>query len=91
MMTSTVVKRKGHEEKFSEAKLRKTIFSACVAAHMEQQACMETSKKVVAEIKSWANKKKSVRSADIFRQAAISLKKRDKNAAYMYETHRDIS
>ncbi|MBI4018661.1 MAG: hypothetical protein HY364_00220 [Candidatus Aenigmarchaeota archaeon] len=90
-MASTVVKRKGHEEKFSEAKLRGAVLGACGAAHMERKVSMEISKKVVAEIKAWADKKKAVSSDDIFRQTIKALKKHDKNASYMYETHRDIS
>jgi len=90
MMTSTVVKKKGHEEKFSEAKLRRTVVNACAAAHMGRDACSQTAKKVVAEIKSWVMKEKAVTSDEIFRRASKALKKHDKNAAYMYETHRDI-
>lgn len=91
MKIKTVVKRLGHEEKFDERKLYKTISNACFAAHMKRKTCSETSKKVVNEVEKWVSGKGKVTSNQIFLRTIKIMKKYDKNAAFMYETHRDIS
>ena len=86
-----VVKRKGHEEKFSEKKLYKSCYYACKSAHLGAKECAKISKDVTAGVKKQIGKKSCVSSSTIHKTAAKLLRKHNRDAAFMYETHRDIS
>ncbi|MBI3413157.1 MAG: hypothetical protein HY051_03695 [Candidatus Aenigmarchaeota archaeon] len=86
-----VVKRKGRTEKFDERKVYASCYSACMTCGMKERECEMVATKISAEIKKWVRKEKRVTSLQIFRKVASVLKKVHKPAAFMYETHRDIS
>ena len=86
-----VIKRKGHKEKFDERKVYGSVYAACQICEMNEKNCEKVAASVTKEIKSLVKKNKIVNSEEIFKNAAKILKKHDKDAAYMYETHRDIS
>ena len=78
-------------EKFDERKLYASCYSAFLGAHLDHAEAEGLCEKVAKEIKKWIKDKKKVTSDDIFRQTAKVMKKHHKEAAFMYETHRDIS
>ena len=86
-----IVKRKGHTEEFDERKVYASCYAACLSSHVEHTAAEKICEKVAKEVKTWARKKKTVDSSDIFKKVISTLKKHNKDAAFMYETHRDIS
>lgn len=86
-----VVKRKGHEEKFDERKVYASCYAACLSSHIEIKKTEKICAKVAKEINSWIKSKTCVSSNEIFKMTIKLLNKHDKNAAFMYETHRDIS
>ena len=86
-----IVKRKGHKEYFDERKIYASCYAACLSAHMRHQHAEKVCEKVVRDMKKWISTKKEVTSAHIFLETAKLIKKHDKNAAFMYATHRDIS
>ena len=86
-----IVKRKGHAEEFDERKVYASCYAACLNAQIEHKKAEKICEKVSRELKAWARKKKYADSSDIFREVIAEMKKYDKNAAFMYETHRDIS
>ncbi|MBI4171066.1 MAG: hypothetical protein HY514_05175 [Candidatus Aenigmarchaeota archaeon] len=86
-----IVKRQGHKEKFDSRKIYASVYYACRSTHMGKKACEKTAGKVSTEINTWAKSKSSMTSDQIFREIAKRLKKYDTDAAFMYETHRDIS
>lgn len=86
-----IVKRHGHVESFDERKVYASCYAACVSCHLPKQKAEAISSKVSMEIKSWIKTKRAVTSSEIFRQVTRSLKKYNKDAAFMYSTHRDIS
>jgi len=86
-----IVKRKGHEEHFDERKVYASTFAACLNVHMKKEAAEKCADKVTGEIKKWMKKKSEVSSYKIFKEVINILKKYDKDAAFMYETHRDIN
>ena len=86
-----IVKRWGHKERFDERKVYASCYAACLSAHMEHEKAEKICKKVTSEVKKWITKKKAVTSHEIFLQVAGTIKKHNKNAAFMYATHRDIS
>ena len=86
-----VVKRKGHSEEFDERKVYASCYAACISTQIEHIKAEKICEKVTKEIKAWARKKKAVDSSDIFKKIIFVMKKHDKDAAFMYETHRDIA
>ena len=86
-----IVKRKGHTELYDERKVYGSCFFACRNAHLSEQEAEEICNKVAAQITKWVKKKKLVTSDDIFRVLISELNKHNEDAAFLYETHRDIS
>ena len=86
-----IVKRKGHTELYDERKVYGSCFFACRNAHLSEKEAEEICKKVCTAITKWVNKKKIVSSNDIFKVLIQELKKHNEDAAFLYETHRDIS
>ena len=86
-----IVKRAGHTEIYDERKVYGSCFFACRNAHLTELQAEDICGKVSASVTKWANKKKVIYSDDIFKVLIMELKKHNEDAAFLYETHRDIS
>ncbi len=86
-----IVKRKGHTELYDEKKVYGSCYFACRNAHLSEKKAEEISNKVCIAITKWMKKRKVVSSNDIFKIITQELKKHNEDAAFLYETHRDIS
>lgn len=86
-----IVKRKGHREKFDEKKVYGSCYFAARSCHHTEEKAEEIAQKALLELKKWLKEKKEVNSREIFGFLCQELKKIDKDTAFMYETHRDIS
>ena len=86
-----LVKRAGHKEKFDERKVYASCYAACINCHHEKKKAEKMCEAVMKKVTAWVNGKKQVTSGDIFKQVVAILKKIDKEVAFMYETHRDVS
>ena len=86
-----IVKRKGHTEEFDERKVYASCYAACLNAQIGHKNAEKISEKVSKELKAWVTKKREISSDGIFKKVVASMGKYDKDAAFMYETHRDIA
>lgn len=86
-----IVKRKGHTEEFDERKVYASVYSACLAAHNDHNDAENLANIVSREIKYWILKKEIVISSEIFKKVIEELETLNKETAFMYKTHRDIS
>ena len=86
-----IVKRAGHTELYDERKVYGSCFFACRNAHLSKKESEEMSNKVCKAVTKWIKTKKIVSSNEIFRMLIKELKKHNEDAAFLYETHRDIS
>ena len=86
-----IVKRKGHTELYDEKKVYGSCYFACRNAHLSEKEAEQICNKVCAAITKWVKTKKVVSSNDIFKKLIEELKKHNEDAAFLYETHRDIS
>lgn len=86
-----IVKRKGQNQDFDERKLYASVYAACLSAHEHPEGAEATANLVCREIKNWMKDKDDVTSDQIFEEAARELKHLNKDAALMYQTHRDLS
>lgn len=86
-----VVKRRGQEEHFDERKVYASVYAACLSAHVDKQEAESIAHLVAREIKKWVEEKQEVSSDAIFKKVGEELGHLNKDASFMYTTHRDIS
>lgn len=86
-----IVKRKGHKQEFDERKVYASVFAACLSAHVLHEEAENISGLVTREVKKWIEDKDEVTSGQLSKQGAEELEHLNKEAAFMYKTHRDIS
>lgn len=86
-----IVKRRGHKQQFDERKLSASIYAACLSADVGKEQAATTADLVVKKVKIWIDDKKEVTSDAVFKVTAEELNHLNKEAAFMYTTHRDIS
>jgi len=85
-----IVKRRGHIEEFDERKVYASCYAACLNTQIKHEEAEKICAKVSKEVKAWARKRKYADSSEIFKKVIAALKNHDENAAFMFETHRDI-
>lgn len=88
---TTIVKRRGQKQEFDERKLYASIFAACLSSHVKHEEAELIANLVTREVKKWLEGKEEVNSDQIFQKAGEELKHLNKEASFMYLTHRDIS
>jgi len=86
-----IVKRRGHKESYDERKVYGSVYSACMSAHIPEQKAEKVSEAVCKDVNRWIKNKAAINAHQLYAQIAVSIKKHDKNAAFMYETHMDVS
>lgn len=86
-----IIKRKGRKEPYDNHKVYASCYAACLNTHMPKEEAEGISRDVMKEIDQWIDEKKDVSSQDIFQEVTKTLGKYNKEAAFMYETHRDVS
>ena len=86
-----IVKRKGHNESFDERKIYASCYHAIRMASVSEVKSEAICEKIMFDIKKWLKHKKVVNSKNLFKHTIAILKKHDKDAAYLYESFRDIN
>lgn len=86
-----LVKRKGHKQRYDNKKVYASVYAACLACHYKDIKAEKIAGSVTKQIDKWIKDKKAVTSNQIFMTAIVYLAREDKDAAFMYETHMDIS
>jgi len=91
MKIKCIVKRAGVCEKYDERKVYGSIYGACYVVERSEKDCEKIANIVSKKVTKNVRNKIEVDSQKIKSIVIKELKKKDKNAAFMYETHRDIS
>ena len=86
-----IVKRKGHVEKYDEKKVYASCYFACKTVEMDNKKCESICDKIVEATTAWARKQDPLTSDMIFSFIGKELTKHDKDAAFMFSTHRDVN
>ena len=86
-----VVKRAGYEELYDERKVYATCYYAAKATHLKTKNAEDLCSKVVKDVSNWIIKCTCVTSHQIHAQIVKSMRKYNRDVAFMYDTHRDIS
>lgn len=86
-----IVKRKGHKQEFDEKKVYGSIYAACLSTRINKEEAENIAGLVTKEVTKWIDEKEDISSDGIFKKAGEELQGLNKDAAFMYKTHRDIS
>ena len=86
-----IVKRRGHTEKYDEKKVYGSCYYACMSANVEEKDAEKIAKDCMKKVSTWMKGKKQVTAHQIYKVTSTAIRKHDKNAAFMYETHMDVS
>lgn len=86
-----IVKRRGHEERFDERKVYASVYAACLSSHVPHRQAEQIAGKVCRDINRWIDNRRGVTADQLFREITKALRHYQKDAAFMYETHRDLS
>ncbi len=91
-MNSYVVKSGGlHEsEIFDPLKLHGSLMAACLAVRSLEGEAHMVAQKITEKVIDWLDSKTEVTSNDVRRIAANNLQTYQPEAAYIYETYKDI-
>jgi len=86
-----IIKRKGHKEQFDERKVYGSAYAAFLNAHHEKEEAEKFSADVCEDVKNWIAARPEVDSDELFLKITEAIRTRDNDAAFLYETHRDLS
>jgi transcriptional regulator NrdR family protein len=85
-----IVKRKGYEEAFDERKIYASVYAACMSLRMADGEVELIAQTVTKDVKEAIHGAEVVSSNIIHKHVVKSLEQYNADAAYMYDTHRDI-
>ena len=86
-----IVKRKGHNQEFDSRKIYGSVFASCMVLRMSDGEAELLADTVSKEVSNQVAGASQVSSTQIHNWVVESLKKYNPDAAFMYDTHRDIS
>ncbi len=86
-----VVKRRGHKEAYDARKVYGSVLIACMGTHVNEKKAEKIALSVSNDITKLVEKSHSITAHEIFYEVTRRLKKHHADAAFMYETHRDLS
>lgn len=86
-----IVKRRGYKQEFDERKVYASVYAACLSAHVEHHQAEEIAGKVTDKVKTWIKDRHEVSSNELFKRIGEIMMDYQKDASFMYLTHRDVS
>jgi|SRR3989344_7171219 len=89
--TKHIVKRRGHTEPYDEKKVYASAYAACRNTHLSEQESEKIADTVMRKVSQWVLSQEEVRSQEIFVHTTEALRELARDAAFMYETHRDLA
>lgn len=91
-MTETrIVKRRGYKEAYDEKKIYASVYAASLNAHLNKLEAEKIAERVSRELTIWIEERPETGSDEIFRRVFELLGEENKDAAFMYRTHRDLA
>ena len=75
----------------TKKKIYGSCYFACRNAHLSEEEAEAICSIVTAHITKWISSRRIVTSSEISRVLTHELGKHNEDAAFLYETHRDIS
>lgn len=89
-MKQCIIKRHGREEHYDERKVYASAYAACLNAHLKKEEAERIASGVSMVITAWVDDRGAT-SDELFKKVTEELRRHNPDAAFMYETHRDLS
>ena len=86
-----IVKRQGHVEEYDSKKVYASCYWAARSSHLSEKDAEKIAEKVMKETTKWVDQKPEIDSKEIFLFIGKALQKHNKDVAFMYLTHKDLS
>lgn len=86
-----VEKKDGRCEKFDEEKSYRVFCRVFLNAHLSEKEATKLADRAIKDLKKFLKNKRKIKSRGLFRQKIKILSRYNKEAAFLYETHRDIN
>jgi len=90
-MVQHIIKRRGKTQDYDERKVYASCYRGCMNSHIPKEKSEEIADQVTKKVTEWINSKETTDSQEIFYKVIELLNQINKDAAFMYKTHRDIS
>ena len=91
MKVVLVEKRDGRCEKFDGEKAYNIFCRVALNAHLTEKEAGKLADKAMKDLNQFLKTKRKIKSTELFKQKIKILNKYDKEAAFLYETHRDVN
>lgn len=86
-----IVKRKGHTEPFDQRKIYASVYSSCIVLRMSDEEAELLADTVTKDVVKALSSHTEVSSREIHKNVVESLERYNPDAAYLYDTHKDLS
>lgn len=86
-----VEKRDGRCERFDEKKAYNIFCRVGLNTHLSVKKAEKLADNAMSDLKKILKLKRKIKSTELFWQKVKILKKYNKEAAFLYETHRDVN
>ncbi len=86
-----IIKRRGHKQEFDEKKLYASVYAACLSLRMTEEQAELISNIVTHEVQQMFITQEEVSSRQLLKASSEVLHRLNPEAAFMYESHRDVS
>lgn len=87
-----VVNKQGQKEKYDSMKLYSSIYYPALESGYEEEEADEFANSVCKKVADWASdQKEAITTREMREEVLKELRKRDKDVAFMYETHLDVN
>ena len=87
----TVVKMNRTKETFNQKKLYTSIYSSCLSTQLPKKECQRIAKKIYGDVVKILRKKQCLLSEEVSATVTKAMAKHQKELAFMYKTHKDLS
>ena len=87
----TVVKMNRTKETFNEKKLYASIYRSCLSAQLPKKNCQRIAKKIYSHVVKILRKQQCLLSEEVSATVTKAMAKHQKELAFMYKTHKDLS
>ncbi len=88
---ATIVKTNRTKEAFNNKKLYASIYSSCLSAQLPKKECQRIAKKIYADVVKILSKQQCLLSEEVSATVTKAMAKHQKELAFMYKTHKDLS
>ncbi len=85
-----VIKNNGTKQHYDARKVYGSVYAALFAGGMADERCAKIAAHISSIVSKWVKVRNKITSLSIARQVAAELRKWNKDAAFLYATHRDI-